>query len=100
MNNFMGCSEMMFGSKVRYGITYKTNQKCFDIYRRKYEHDLRLNVVDANFDGSRGLSIETMNAFLVSKIDKITFYNVDTFKEMADCTIQIPLFESTTRETN
>lgn len=25
MANFMGCSEMMFGSRVRYGITYKTN---------------------------------------------------------------------------
>jgi len=37
---------MMFGSKVRYCITYKTNQKSFDIYRRKYEHDFRVNVVD------------------------------------------------------
>lgn len=25
MNNFMQCSQMMFGTKVRYGITYKTN---------------------------------------------------------------------------
>ena len=25
MYNYMGCSQMMFGSKVRYGITYKTN---------------------------------------------------------------------------
>lgn len=25
MYNFMGCSQMMFGSKVKYGITYKTN---------------------------------------------------------------------------
>ena len=25
MNNFMNCSQMMFGSKVRYCITYKTN---------------------------------------------------------------------------
>jgi len=25
MNNFMGCSMMMFGKLVRYGITYKTS---------------------------------------------------------------------------
>lgn len=25
MFNFMGCNQMMFGSKVRYGITYKSN---------------------------------------------------------------------------
>ena len=26
MNNFMNCSIMMFGPKVKYGITYKTNE--------------------------------------------------------------------------
>ena len=46
MNNFMNCSQMMFGSKVKYGITYKTNEKSFDIHRRKYEHDYLVNVVD------------------------------------------------------
>lgn len=25
MNNFMGCNQLMFGSKVRYGISYKQN---------------------------------------------------------------------------
>lgn len=25
MANYMGCNQMMFGSKVRYGVTYKTN---------------------------------------------------------------------------
>lgn len=34
MFNFMNCNQMMFGSKVRYAVTYKTNQRSFDIYRR------------------------------------------------------------------
>ena len=55
MENFMGCTMMMFGSKVRYCITYKQNQKSFDIYRRKYEHDYLMNVINKNFDGSLGL---------------------------------------------
>ena len=25
MYNYMGCNQMMFGSRVRYGVTYKTN---------------------------------------------------------------------------
>ena len=66
MQNFMNCSQMMFGKAVRYGITYKTNQKSFDVHRRKFEHDYRVNIVDADLDGSRGLPMESMNAFLVS----------------------------------
>ena len=46
MNNYMSCSQMMFGSKVKYGITYKTGERSFDIHRRKYEHDYLVNVVD------------------------------------------------------
>lgn len=100
MMNFMGCSEMMFGSKVRYGITYKPNQKSFDIYRRKYVHDFRVNVVRDNLNGSRGLQIASMNAFIVSKINEIHFYDVDNFRLMPDCTIKIPLLTSETREKN
>lgn len=79
MQNFMNCSQMMFGKNAKYAITYKTNQKSFDIHRRKFEHDFRVNVVEADLDGSRGLAIESMNAFLVSMVNIIKFYDVDTF---------------------
>jgi hypothetical protein len=39
MYNYMGCSSLMFGSKVRYGITFKVKQKGFNLYRRMFEHD-------------------------------------------------------------
>lgn len=29
MFNYMGCNHLMFGSKVKYGISYKTNQRSF-----------------------------------------------------------------------
>ena len=45
MYNYMGCSTMMFGSKVRYGITYKIGEKGFNLYRRKYEHEYMVNVL-------------------------------------------------------
>ena len=39
MSNYMNCNQMMFGSKVRYCVTYKTNQKSFDVYRRRFIHN-------------------------------------------------------------
>jgi hypothetical protein len=101
MFNFMNCSQMMFGSKVKYGITYKGNSSSFDIYRRKYEHNYQVNAVSKyNLDGSRGLPIESMNAFLISKIDRILFFDTKEFKEIKSCEITIPLMKSEEREPN
>ena len=66
MFNFMGCDQMMFGSKVKYGITYKSNQKSFDIYRRKYIHDFKVPVSNLDFEGSVGIEFEKHNAFVVT----------------------------------
>jgi hypothetical protein len=44
MYNYMTCSTMMFGKRVRYGITYKAKERSFNLYRRKYEHDTIINV--------------------------------------------------------
>ena len=44
----------MFGSRVRFGVTYKTNQTGFDIYCRKYEHNFRNLLHSDNFLGSKG----------------------------------------------
>ena len=100
MNNFMNCSMMMFGSKSIYGITYKQNEGNFDVYRQKYQHDYKVAIVHEDFDGSKGLPVESMKAFLVGVKDKIKFYDVNTFMEITESEIQIPLFKSTTREAN
>ena len=100
MNNFMNCSVMMFGAKVKYCVTYKNNETCIDIYRRKYEHDFKVCTVEMDLDGSRGLPVESMNAFLVSKIDTIQFFDIDTFREIKQCEIQVPLLKSVSREKN
>ena len=44
MFNFMHCSQMMFGSRVRYGISYKTGQPNFTIYTRKYFHNFKVQI--------------------------------------------------------
>lgn len=60
---------MMFGSKVRYGITYKTNQRSFDIYRRKFMHNLKVNVLADNLEGAFGMSLPLLGCFLVARVD-------------------------------
>ena len=98
MFNFMTCNQMMFGSKVRYSVTYKTNQKSFDIYRRKYWHDFKVPISNENLEGSIGLELRSMNCYLVSKIDKVIIYNSSNFTEIG--TIPIKLLKADTREPN
>lgn len=57
MFNYMNCQMMMFGPKVKYSVTYKTNQKSFNVFRRKTSHDFRVTVVKNNFEGSKGIDM-------------------------------------------
>ena len=87
MSNYMNCNQMMFGSKVRYCITYKTNQRSFVIYRRKYMHNFKVPVADENMEAAKGLEIQTMDAFLVSRIDKVTMYDSNDFQQIGNIDI-------------
>ena len=98
MFNFMTCNQMMFGSKVRYSVTYKTNQKSVDIYRRKYWHDFKVPINAENLEGSIGIELRSMNCYLVSKIDKVIIYSSTNFQELGQ--IPIKLLKADTREPN
>lgn len=98
MSNYMNCNQMMFGSRVKYCVTYKTNQKSFDIYRRKYFHDFKVPITDENLEGSIGLELPKQNTYLVSKIDKVIVYDSETFTAID--TIPITLMKADTREPN
>ena len=89
---------MMFGSMAKYGITYKQNEKSFDIYRRKYNHDFKVPVSTMNFEGSMGIELQKHNAFVVTQIDKIYIYHAETFKELGQ--IPICIMQTESREPN
>lgn len=91
---------MMFGPKVKFCITYKNNEAGFDVYTRKFTHSLTANVIKDDLEGSHGLHIESMNAFLISKKDTIRMYDSQTYQEMSDHCIQVKLLESETKEEN
>lgn len=71
---------MMIGSKVRYAIAYKTNERGFDIYQRKYMHNLRVCVDNENFEGSKAIEIITSNIILITKIDMVLVYDCDALQ--------------------
>lgn len=98
MYNYMNCTQMMFGSKVRYCITYKTNQRSFQIYRRKFMHNFKVTVCAENLEGSKGLEFGSSGIFLVTKTNKVMLYSVDTYAPVG--TIKIDLLESKEREPN
>jgi len=100
MYNHMQCSSLIFGSKVKYGITYKTNTKGFDVYSRKYEHDFKVNVKSENLERCNGISVDTMGRCLVSKVDHIAVYDIENYEEKKDEEIKVNLLPSTTREPN
>ena len=79
MNNYIKCNQLMLGSKARYCIGYKTNQRCFEIFKRKYTHNFRVKVSNESFEGSKCLEMVKTNTFLTTKIDRIIMYDSDTF---------------------
>ena len=91
IKNFMMCTQMLFGNKVKYGITYKSNEKSFDVWQRKYTHNYSTNVVSNNLEGSLGLPMEGINSFLVSNTKEINVYDLRTYEEIKDAQIKIPL---------
>lgn len=70
----------MFGRKVRNGVTYKTNQRGFDVYQRHSMHNLRVCVNADNFEGQRAIEISSSNVYLVTKVDKILMFDSSSFK--------------------
>lgn len=98
MFNYMICNQMMIGSGKKYAITYKTNEKGFDIYQRKYLHDLRVCINASNFEGAKAVEIVSSGLFLISKVDEIIVYDNETY---IDCgKIPISLLPSVSREPN
>jgi hypothetical protein len=98
LSNFMQCTQMMFGPRVRYSITFKHNQPGFDVFRKKYQHGFKCLLVEENYNKSIAVEIKKMNSFMVTQKDKIHVYDSNTF--MKKHHYDIDLKESTTREIN
>ena len=67
MYNFMNCSQMMFGSLVRYCITFKTNQPNFSIWVRKAYHNFKVALSKDNKEGSMGANLKTLGQYVMTE---------------------------------
>ena len=58
---------MMFGARVRFGITYKEGQPGFQIYSRKYYHNFKISITTKNFEGAVGANIKSLEAYVIGE---------------------------------
>ena len=100
MFNFMECDQMMFGSQRKFCITYKKNEKNFEVRTRKFNTNFRIQLDNDNFEASKGISIFSANVFIVSKDNEIFVYDSITFNKIVKNTIVLKLMPSKTREPN
>lgn len=89
MTNFMLCNQMMIGAAKRYSITYKTNEKDFEIYRRKFMHNLRVCVNDKNFEGAKAVELPKSNLFLVSDISEVLMIDSSNYEVVGKLPINL-----------
>lgn len=80
MYNFMHCSQMMFGSRVRYGISYKAGQPNFTIYTRKYFHNFKVQISGDNMEGAKGCNLSLTHEYIKAEHQSITIEDDTKFK--------------------
>ena len=73
---------MLFGSWSRYCITYKVGQVGFYIHCRKHEHMFYSKVLDYDESDRRGISLNSLNQFIVAYDQKIEFYCQKTLQHL------------------
>ena len=75
MNNFMNCSMMMFGKRVRFGITYKTNQPGFVIFTRTSYHNFKVAIDANNWESSIGANLGNIGCYAIAKLNEIKIFD-------------------------
>jgi hypothetical protein len=100
MFNLMECDQMLFGSKRKFCITYKKNEANFEVRTRKYHNDFRILLEDHNFEASKGISISSVEVFIVSKDNCLFVYDSRNFQRIYEETLELKLIESDTKESN
>lgn len=98
MQNYMNCSQMLFGKAVRFCITFKQNQKSFDVFTRQCNHDFKIPIGNEYLEGAIGLELQDSDFFLIAHIDEVTIYDVDTMRKVG--VLPINLLHASTREPN
>jgi len=80
MYNFMQSAQLMFGSKVRYAISYKQNQPGFQVYTRKFYHNFKVQISSENMEGAVGANLKMSDNYIIAEQTKISIVDPKTFE--------------------
>ena len=90
MINFFGCSMTVFGDKSKYCLTYKENQPSFYQLSKKYTHDFKVYVSDQNFEKAFGLSVDSIDQFLVANNEAVFVFDEETYQMRYKIDLDLP----------
>ena len=77
MNNFMGCSQMLVGLKVRFAITYKQNEQDFNIWSRRYYHNFKVKLTNTDLEGAVGANLPLSQQYVIGHGHELTVEDIN-----------------------
>ena len=75
MYNFTNCSSLLIGTKVRFGIAFKTSQPDFEIFTRRQYHNFKVCIDTHCFEGAVGCGLEQFGCYAMAENLKIAIYD-------------------------
>jgi hypothetical protein len=70
MFNYMKCSQLAFGSRVRFAVSYKSMQIGLVIYTRKFFHNFKVSINNENMENSLGINLKKERSyFMANELD-------------------------------
>lgn len=88
MYNFIQCSSLMFGAKVRYGVAFKAGQPDFEIFTRRCYHNFKVCINSQSFEAAVGQELKTMNAYAMASGLDIGIYDSLTYRPSQKWTVK------------
>ena len=67
MYNYMRCSSLMFGARVRYGISFRQSEPGIHIYKRKQFHNFKCCIDNHNYENAFCDEIKSVGQYIVAK---------------------------------
>jgi hypothetical protein len=66
MNNFMKCSSLMIGSRVKYAIAFTISDPNITIYTRKCYHNFKVVLTNEPQEGAVGVELSKTNSYALA----------------------------------
>jgi hypothetical protein len=63
---YMSCSQLMFGARVRFGVSFKVDQPGFTIFTRKYFHNFKVQLDTENYEGALGVNLSKHKKYVMA----------------------------------